>query len=406
MLSCGLLGEKLGHSYSPRIHSLLGDYEYLLYEKQPEELESFLREGSWTGLNVTIPYKKAVVPYCDELSSVAAAIGSVNTLVRRPDGIVFGDSTDGFGFARMVSASGISLSGEKVLILGSGGACAAVRYALSSMKACPVVISRSGPDNYGNLSRHRDAAAIVNTTPVGMFPDNGNTPLSLDGFDRLKAVYDIIYNPERTALMMDAEDRGIPAFGGLTMLVAQAKRSSERFTGSQLPDRLIEQITDRLAGEARNLVLVGMPGCGKSTVSSLLGEKTGRDVLDSDCEIVQNRSLSIPEIFSSEGEAVFRTYETQALARLGRLSGKIISTGGGAVLREENYRLLHQNAVIIWITRDLSRLARDGRPLSENANLEAMYRVREPRYRRFADLIVSNDGSPEQTAARILEALT
>ncbi|MCR5173838.1 MAG: shikimate kinase [Oscillospiraceae bacterium] len=406
MLSCGLLGRKLGHSYSPRIHSLLGDYEYLLYEKQPEELEDFLREGPWTGLNVTIPYKKSVIPFCDELSDVAAATGSVNTLVRRPDGTLFGDSTDGFGFARMVQGSGLDLSGKKVLILGSGGACAAVRYALTSMGALPVVISRTGPDNYGNLSLHRDAAAIVNTTPVGMYPDNGASPLSLDVFERLDAVYDIIYNPERTALMMDAEERGIPAFGGLTMLVAQAKRSSERFTGIDLPDRLIGQIAARLSGDMRNLVLVGMPGCGKSTVAALLGEKTGRDVLDSDCEIVQNRSLSIPEIFSSEGEDAFRTYETQALARLGSLSGRIISTGGGAVLREENYRLLHQNSVIIWITRDLSRLARDGRPLSEGADLEAMYRVREPRYRRFADLIVSNDGPPEQTAARILEALS
>ena len=405
MLSCGLLGRKLGHSYSPRIHSLLGDYEYVLYEKQPEELESFLRDGPWTGLNVTIPYKKSVMPFCDELSDVAAATGSVNTLVRRPDGALYGDSTDGFGFARMVQGSGVDLSGKKVLILGSGGACAAVRYALTSMGALPVVISRTGPDNYGNLSLHRDAAAIVNTTPVGMYPDNGASPLSLDVFERLDAVYDIIYNPERTALMMDAEERSVPAFGGRTMLVAQAKLSSERFTGTELPDRLIGQITARLAGETRNLALVGMPGCGKTTVAALLGEKTGRDVLDSDCEIVQNRSLSIPEIFSSEGEDAFRTYETQALARLGSLSGRIISTGGGAVLREENYRLLHQNSVIIWITRDLSRLARDGRPLSEGADLEAMYRAREPRYRRFADLIVSNDGPPEQTAARILEAL-
>ena len=405
MLSCGLLGRKLGHSYSPRIHSLLGDYEYVLYEKQPEELESFLRDGPWTGLNVTIPYKKSVIPFCDELSDVAAATGSVNTLVRRPDGALYGDSTDGFGFARMVQGSGVDLSGKKVLILGSGGACAAVRYALTSMGALPVVISRTGPDNYGNLSLHRDAAAIVNTTPVGMYPDNGASPLSLDVFERLDAVYDIIYNPERTALMMDAEERSVPAFGGLTMLVAQAKLSSERFTGTELPDRLIGQITARLSGDMRNLVLVGMPGCGKSTVAALLGEKTGRDVLDSDCEIVQNRSLSIPEIFSSEGEDAFRTYETQALARLGSLSGRIISTGGGAVLREENYRLLHQNSVIIWITRDLSRLARDGRPLSEGADLEAMYRARDPHYRRFADLIVSNDGPPEQTAARILEAL-
>ena len=405
MLSCGLLGEKLGHSYAPRIHALMGGYEYLLYEKQPEELEAFLREGPWTGLNVTIPYKKTVVPFCDDLSEVAASIGSVNTLVRRPDGTLFGDSTDGFGFTRMVNGSGAELAGEKVLILGSGGACAAVRYALTALGARPVVISRSGRDNYSNLARHRDAAAIVNTTPVGMFPDNGSSPLSLDGFDGLKAVFDIVYNPERTALMMDAEARGVPAYGGLTMLVAQAARSSERFTGVPVTDERIAEITALLAGEMRNLVLIGMPGSGKSTVAALLGKKTGRDVLDSDRDIVQNMSLSIPEIFASEGEDAFRRYETDALNRLGRLSGKIISTGGGAVLREENYRPLHQNAVIVWITRDLSRLARDGRPLSENADLEAMYRIREPHYRRFADLTVSNDGSPDETVDRILEAL-
>ncbi|MBR6951416.1 MAG: shikimate kinase [Oscillospiraceae bacterium] len=405
MPSCGLLGEKLGHSYSPRIHALLGSYEYELYEKRPEELEAFLTGGSWTGLNVTIPYKKAVIPFCDELSAVARTAGSVNTLVRRPDGTLFGDSTDGFGFACMVRGSGVDLKGEKVLILGSGGACAAVRYALTSMGARPVVISRTGPDNYGNLFLHRDAGAIVNTTPVGMYPDNGRSPLGLDGFDRLKAVFDIIYNPERTALMMDAEERGVPSFGGLTMLVAQAKRSSELFSGHALPNEVIERVTARLAGETRNLVLIGMPGCGKTTIAALLGKKTGRDVLDSDCEIVQNRSLSIPEIFAAEGESVFREYETQALERLGRLSGKIISTGGGSVLREENYRLLHQNSVIVWLTRDLSRLARGGRPLSENSDLAAMYRAREPRYRRFADLAVSNDGTPEQTVERILEAL-
>ena len=405
MPACGLLGRKLGHSYSPAIHAMFGRYEYRLYEKEPEELERFLREGGWDGLNVTIPYKKAVVPFCDELGDTAAATGSVNTLVRRADGTIFGDSTDASGFAYMVRLSGIDMAGEKVLVLGSGGASAAVCHALKELRARPVVISRSGPDHYGNLDRHRDAAVIVNATPVGMYPDNGRSPLSLDGFPSLRGVLDIVYNPARTALLLDAEERGLASAGGLSMLTAQAARSSELFTGIPVSDETVARVTDRLEKQTANVILVGMPGCGKTTVAEILARRTGRDVLDSDREIVADAGRSIPEIFAAEGESSFRDRETSVLRRLGSLSGRIIATGGGAVLREENYRPLHQNGVIFWLVRDLSALDREGRPLSQNADLAAMFAAREPRYRRFADHVIDNNGPPQETADQILEVI-
>lgn len=404
MLKCGLLGEKLGHSYSPAIHAMLDDYEYRLYEKTREELPEFLKHGDWQGLNVTIPYKKDVIPFCDELSPASARTGSVNTLVRRPDGSIYGDTTDVYGFEQLVLTSGIAVAGQKVLVLGSGGASAAVCDALLTLGACPVVISRSGENNYGNLDRHADATVVVNATPVGMYPHNGESPLDLSLFPNLNGVLDIVYNPARTALLLQAEAMGLPWANGLYMLVAQAKRSSEQFSGKSIPDSEIRRITDALAADMENIILVGMPGCGKSTIAALLGEKTGRKVLDSDVEIVQNRAMDIPRIFAEEGENAFRDYESLALKKLGGLSGIILSTGGGSVLREENYASLHQNGRIFWLTRDLNTLDREGRPLSQNADLSAMFEKREPRYRRFADYSIDNNGSPEETAEAILKA--
>ena len=244
-MRCGLLGKTLGHSYSPMIHASMGDYDYVLFEKQESELPSFLETGDWDGLNVTIPYKKTVLPFCDTLSDAARRTGSVNTLVRR-GGQIFGDNTDVAGFRALAESSGLSFGGKKALVLGSGGASAAVCAALADLGAVPTVISRKGEDNYGNLERHPDARLIVNTTPLGMFPDNGAAPLDPARFDACEAVFDVIYNPARTALMLRAEELGIPCFGGLRMLVAQAGRSSEDFTGIPLPDSLADRITARL----------------------------------------------------------------------------------------------------------------------------------------------------------------
>lgn len=402
---CGLLGEKLGHSYSPQIHALLGDYEYRLYEKAPEEVVNFIRNGSWHGLNVTIPYKKTVIPLCDELSETAAAIGAVNTLLRRLDGTIFGDNTDAYGFRYMLAKTGFDPAGKKALVCGTGGASATVCAVLKSLGAEVVTLSRSGPDNYGNLDRHRDASLLVNTTPLGMFPNNGTRAVDLRDLPRLEAVLDVVYNPARTALLLQAESLGLPYAGGLSMLVAQAKRASEIFQGRRIADRETARITDRLTGEMQNVILIGMPGSGKSTVGKQLAEKMNRPYVEADEEIVKQAGMSIPEIFRLEGEEGFRRRETEVLRELGKRSATVISTGGGCVTREENYPLLHQNGMIVLLTRDVDSLAREGRPLSQGADLHAMEAVRGPLYRRFADLTVSNDGSADETVAAILEKL-
>ena len=405
-MKCGLLGEKLGHSYSPQIHAELADYEYKLYEKAPDEVEDFVRRGDWHGLNVTIPYKKTVIPFCDELSETARAIGSVNTLLKRPDGTIFGDNTDAFGFETLLTQTlKADISGWKALVLGTGGASVTVCAMLRKRGAQVVPISRSGKDNYTNLEWHRDAKLLVNTTPVGMYPKNGASLVDLGVFPKLEAVLDVVYNPARTALLLQAEKRGIPCAGGLTMLVAQAKRSAEIFLGHALPDGEIARITRQLARQMQNVILIGMPGSGKSTVGRLLAEKLGRPLLEADKELEKAAGMSIPVIFANEGEAGFRKRETRILSDLGKQSGTVISTGGGCVTREENYPLLHQNGVIVWIRRDLNCLAREGRPLSLNADLSAMYAMRAPLYERFADFAVDNDGNAEDTVNLILEVL-
>ena len=406
MLKCGLLGQKLGHSYSPAIHGMLADYDYQLFEREPEQLEDFLKNGPWDGINVTIPYKKAVLPYCAELSDTARRIGSVNTIVRRPDGSLYGDNTDAYGFESLVKKSGIQVQGKKALVLGSGGASVTVVAVLKLLGAASVtVISRGGEDNYDNLDKHADARIIANTTPVGMYPNNGQAAVDLAQFPQCEGVLDVVYNPARTALLLQAEKLGIPCAGGLYMLVAQAKRSSELFTGSSIPDSEIGRIEKVLSGQMKNIVLVGMPSSGKSTLAAALGEKLGRPVYEADALIEQEADMDIPAIFARYGEGHFRALETEILSRLGKLSGAVISTGGGCVTREENYDLLHQNGTIVWLQRGTEKLDKTGRPLSLKNDLNEMYQKREPMYRRFADAAVDNNGSVKATLEQILEVL-
>ncbi len=401
----GLLGRKLGHSYSPQIHSYLGKYTYDLFEKEPEEVGDFVLHGDYDSMNVTIPYKKDVIPYLNELSPAALKMGSVNTLVRRIDGTIFGHNTDYFGFTSMVHHSGIQVDGKKVLVLGSGGTSNTAVKALADLGADVVIISRSGENNYDNLHLHSDAAVIVNTTPVGMYPKTGFSPIDLTRFPHLEGVLDVIYNPARTQLLLDAETMGLPNSNGLWMLVAQAKEASEYFTGKQLPDSMIADIHHKLSVQMQNIVLIGMPGCGKSTVGMLLAERLGRAFIDADEKIVELAEKSIPEIFSEDGEAAFRSLETQVLGELGKQSSLVIATGGGCVTKEQNYPLLHQNATIFWIQRDLNLLPTDGRPLSQSQRLADMYAVREPLYRRFADHIVENNSTIDDTVQQILTCL-
>ena len=403
-LRSGLLGEHLGHSYSPQIHALLGRYEYKLYEKSPNEVEDFIKNGEWDGINVTIPYKKVAASLCDELSDTARKLGSANTLVRR-NGKIYGYNTDYNGFMSMVEHSGISVCGKKAIVLGSGGASVTVCAVLEALGADVTVISRSGEDNYSNISKHANAEIIVNTTPVGMYPKNGESAVDLSDFPNCKGVFDLIYNPLRTKLILQAEELGIPHKSGLHMLVAQAKKSSELFRNTELDDELIEYIEARLSRELRNIILIGMPGSGKSAVAQVLTRKVGREVIEADAEIERLAGITIPEIFASGGEGKFRAIETKVLAEAGKQSGKIISTGGGCVTIPENYPLLHQNGVIIRIKRDVAALPTDGRPISQSSDMTELAQKREPMYRRFADFEVNNDGNLSDTVEEIIEKL-
>ena len=405
-MKCGLLGEKLGHSYSTEIHASLANYDYHLYETAPSELGAFLLQRDWDGLNVTIPYKKAVMPYCTELSETAIRCGSVNTLLRLSDGGIRGDNTDAYGFAYLLRRLSFDPFGKKALILGNGGAAAMVSAVLRSRGAREIItVSRSGANNYENIHLHYDAEFLVNATPVGMFPNNGNTLVSLQQFQKCEAVADLIYNPMRSALLMEAEKLGVPCVNGLGMLVAQAKRSCELFLSATLPDSEVVRIEKQLETDKQNIVLIGMPGCGKSTIGALLSEATGRALCESDSLVEKSASLSIPEIFRQEAEAGFRKRETAALADLGKQSGRIIATGGGCVTCEENYPLLHQNGRIIWLQREIDKLPKEGRPISMSVDLKELYEQRLPLYRRFADCSIINDGPPEETVDLILKQI-
>jgi len=405
-MNCGLLGRKLGHSYSPTIHGFLGDYSYSLFEKEPEELETFLKSSDFTGLNVTIPYKKAVLPYCSRLTDCAKRLGAVNTIVRQPDGTLLGHNTDFFGFSAMVEKTGLQVAGKKGLVLGSGGASATAVAVLEQLEAQVIVISRTGENNYDNLSKHTDAAVVVNATPVGMYPHNGNSPVSLDIFPRLEGVLDLIYNPARTKLLLEAEHRGLIAVNGLYMLVAQAWESACMFTGAQIPQDRIDRIYKCLRKITENIILIGMPGCGKSTVGKLLAAQSGKTFMDADEEIVRLAGCDIPEIFATQGEAAFRQLETSVLTDLGSQSGLIIATGGGCVIRPENYPLLHQNGRIFWLQREIASLPINGRPLSQKTPPEELYRQRKPLYEAFADAVIDNNCSAEKAAEQILREVT
>lgn len=401
----GLLGEKLGHSYSPELHAFFGDYDYELFEVAPEDLREFLRKRNFQGLNVTIPYKTTVHDICEHLTEAAEAIGSVNTVVKQPDGTLLGDNTDAAGFEGMVWKSRVRVLGRKCLVLGSGGASLAVRYVLNKLGAGQVVvISRSGEDNYDNLDKHRDASVIVNTTPVGMYPKTGAAPVDLRDFPQCEGVLDIIYNPARTALIQQAEALGIPCLGGLYMLVEQARCASQVFTGKPLPAIRSEEAYSVMRRRKDNRILIGMPGSGKSTVGRILAERLGRSFVDCDTELEKRLGMTAGDYILKAGEEDFRAQETAMLAQLGKESGLVIATGGGCVTRPENYPLLHQNGTIIFLERELSKLPKKGRPLSLRGNLQDMYTIRLPMYRRFADLIVPNDSSPETVAKNVEEA--
>ncbi len=401
----GLLGEHLPHSFSPQIHMSLGNEDYHIFEVAPENLEKFLTEQNFKGINVTIPYKKAVIPYLDVISPEAKKIGAVNTITVR-DGKLYGDNTDYFGFKYMVEKSGIEIKGKKALVLGSGGASLTVQAVLRDMGVCEVsVVSRNGEINYTNIYNEIDTEIIVNTTPVGMYPDNMNSPVDLQKFPNLKGVFDVVYNPLRTKFIMDAQNLGLPAVAGLPMLVAQAKKAHEIFFDTKLNDDITEKITSTLFKEMCNIVLIGMAGCGKSTIGKILSQRLNKDFMDTDEMIENTENKPIPEIIKNQGEDFFRCCENVAVNLAGREKSSIIATGGGVVTRPENYMPLKQNGIIFFINRDAEKLSTKNRPLSQLHGVKALYEKRMPLYRQFAHIEVDGNGTIDEVTERIIKEL-
>ena len=415
----GLIGRRLGHSWSPLIHESLGSAPYALLELEPEEVEPFLRGGAWRGLNVTIPYKLDAARLADVRSDAVSALGAANTLVRRGDGTILAENTDVLGFAwlltrfcreRLGGSPRELLEGREALVLGSGGAARAVSYALETYAgASAVMVSRSGPEGYEDMERrHRDAALVVNATPVGMYPACPATPLEqgvLAALPGLLGVLDIVYNPRRTGLVLAAERLGLPAESGLAMLVAQALHASELFQGRDLDDALIGGIERDLLARTDNVVLIGMPGAGKTSCGRELARLLHRPFVDLDDAIALESEREPSRIITEEGEEAFRRLETEAARRYGGRSGLVVACGGGIVTRAENYDLLHQNGTVVLIDRPLDQLSSDGRPLSQAQGIERLAAQRRPLYESWADVTVRCTGSASGDAAAVRDLL-
>lgn len=405
MIEYGLIGEKLSHSYSKIIHDMLGAYRYNLHPLAPADLTSFIEDRKYKGLNVTIPYKQKVLPLCDGLDPVAEKIGAVNTLYFKGDEL-WGTNTDYEGFLFMADRTGISLKNRKVLVLGSGGASRMVQVAASDRGAARVsVASRKGPLTYDILPK--DAEIIINTTPVGMYPHVDDQPTDLSQFPNCKGVLDLIYNPGRTRLLLQAKDLGVPCSNGLSMLVAQATAAAKYFTGEDIFCHRNNEIIDRLSGKMINLVFIGMPGSGKSSLGKALAKTLHLEFQDTDDEIIARTGRHPADIITEDGEPAFRQLEHQVVTDFAKEQGRIIATGGGVVLDERNMNALRQNGRIIYIHRSLDSLPTDGRPLSRNPEaLKKISLARIPLYERYADVVVNNDGSFEEGLAALIKAVS
>ena len=398
----GVLGRVLGHSYTPAIYKELAGMDYRRFEREPEELEAFINGDEWEGVNVTIPYKRAVMEYLDELSPIAKRLGNVNTIVRLADGRLRGDNTDYYGFKCLVESLGIDVAGMRAVVFGgTGGAGATVLTVLADMGVEAISVSRSGDVTYGDLGSLENIEIAVNCTPVGMFPNCPDTPCALDALPDLKAVLDIVYNPARTGLILEAERRGIPCASGLLMLVGQAAAAVERYTGETISLERTIEVTDRLSASVQNIAIIGMPGCGKTRGGQALAAQLNRPHVDTDRELETRLGCSCSEYIKTNGEAAFRAEETACLADVAARSGQVISCGGGIVMRPENYDLLHQNSRIALINRPLQDLAKGGRPITARDGVEKLAEIRMPLYRDWADIQVDSQKTPQETARAI-----
>ena len=411
----GLIGRKLGHSWSRQIHEELGSAPYSHLELEPEDVAGFIREGAWRGINVTIPYKADAAQAADERSPRVERLGVANTLVRRPDETIYAENTDVLGFAWMLdrfcrrdlggSANEVLL-GKKCLVLGSGGASQAVRAALEDAGAGVVVVSRAGEDNYENLlERHTDASLIVNTTPVGMFPSCPATPVPTEDLARMRGllgVLDVVYNPNRTGICLAAESLGLPSESGLAMLVAQAFFASELFQGKRLDEASIEPIERDIERQTRNIVLIGMPGAGKTTTGKRLARLLGRPFVDIDDEIALRCGKTAAQIIEQQGEDAFRQIESEVTGDICSRNGLVVACGGGVVTRPENRDLLRQNGIVVMVNRPLAELSSKGRPMSMAKGVEQLAAERMDAYRSWSDVRIECTGTAEGDAELIL----
>lgn len=405
----GCIGEKLKHSFSKEIHNAICDYEYEIREIPRDELDAFMREADFHGINVTIPYKELVIPYLDIIDEHAKIIGAVNTVVKR-EGKLYGYNTDFSGMTALIKHIGIDLVGKKVAILGTGGTSKTARAVSESLGASEIlVVSRRADDgniNYDTLvCEHTDVEVIINTTPLGMFPNNYTKPLELSVFPALSGVVDAVYNPLRTPLVSEAIARDIPSLGGLYMLVSQAVSASEIFLDKKYEQDVTDRVFKKILREKENIVLIGMPASGKSTVAEILRARLGRKKYDTDDFIVDRAGISIPEIFGQYGEAHFRAIEHEVALEVAKVSSAVIATGGGIILNPENVKALKQNGRVYFIDRPLEDLVpTDSRPLSsDRASIEKRYAERYDIYKASADVIIDADCDAVSVAEKIME---
>ena len=409
MKKYGCIGKKLTHSFSKEIHARLADYQYELIELKEDELEGFFGDKDFCAINVTIPYKQAVIPYMDEMSDVAKRIGAVNTIVNR-NGRLCGYNTDYYGMKALAEKTGIEISGKKVLILGTGGTSKTARILMQDMGAAEIItVSRNKTDEFITyeeaVKEHCDAEVIINTTPSGMYPECDAEPIDISAFGKLEGVLDAIYNPLCTNLVMKARESGIKAECGLYMLVMQAVVAVEKFLDKEIPKSVADSVFASVLASKQNIVLTGMPGSGKSTVGRLLNID-GFTLVDTDAEIEKRCGCTIKELISDKGEKYFRDLETEVIKDFSSQGCRIISTGGGAVLRKENTDYLRRNGKIFYINADPTRLCPTGdRPLSDTAEkLRKLYDERIGIYKSTADVIVPDAQTPEEEAEFILNA--
>jgi len=399
-MTYGLIGENLSYSFSKLIHEKLGDYKYELFSFDNAQFENYMANKNFDGLNITVPYKKAVMPFCNELSEIAESIGAVNTVYKK-DGKLIGTNTDYDGFMYMMRRCGISLRDKKVLIIGAGGTSLTVQKCASDEGAREVSVASRAHD----YSADYDAEIIINTTPVGTFPNIGERILELDKFEKCEGVLDVIYNPLLTNLLLRAKEYGIPYSNGLPMLVAQATKAASLFTGKDYEHRN-EEVISWLLSSVRNIVLIGMPGSGKSTIGRQLAKRLDKEFIDLDDVITTNAGIPIPEIFANHGESVFRNMETFTVKEYAKQKKLVIATGGGVILRKDNMDALMQNSVIVFIKRELEDLATDGRPLSKDiATLQKMYETRLPLYEKYSDSSIDVTDNVEKNVDAIMKCI-